>query len=400
MKKIIALLLAAVMLLSLVSCTGGTPSAGGQPDQSSQSPAEESAPSGESTLPAETESLGGLGTGGNYPLFSGVYTVGEHITADTYLIRCTKTNYQLKIVVFESAENYDRYVAADSTTNGEENAAIEQNALFDLYISEGETYYIGLQNGFVMLVDRGEGELEPIDLSKTDIERPEFWYNGNPFALCTGVLFVGRDISAGQYKLSCEEADWSMNVVVFANAEDYFSYHKTSRFTNGEEADAIEQYALSSAYVSQGESSFIDLKADYVLMIVDGSGSLEPINGGIPDQDTDNSAVFPALCGVYFVGNDLDAGSYFLTCSDTDWGLETLVFETKEDYIAYHQTGRFTNGEESAAIEQNALSDFHLGSDESCYLNLREGMVLVLSDGTGVMTSANTVWAVDGSGAH
>ena len=90
MKKIIALLLAAVMLLPLVSCTGGTPSAGGQPDQSSQSPAEESAPPEENApKPEETKQPSG---GGDVPeMFPEQATIGETVLVDEKDVKITAT---------------------------------------------------------------------------------------------------------------------------------------------------------------------------------------------------------------------------------------------------------------------------------------------------------------------
>lgn len=70
------------------------------------------------------------------------------------------------------------------------------------------------------------------------------------------------------------------------------------------------------------------------------------------------------------------------------------MFETKEEYLNYHQSSRFTNGEESTAIEQNALSDFYIDQGESCYLSLREDMVLMIDNGMGVADVVDANWAV------
>ena len=78
------------MLLSLVSCTGGTPSAGGQPDQSSQSPIEESAPPEENTpKPEETKQPSG---GGDVPeMFPEQATIEETVLVDEKDAKITAT---------------------------------------------------------------------------------------------------------------------------------------------------------------------------------------------------------------------------------------------------------------------------------------------------------------------
>ena len=102
----------------------------------------------------------------------------------------------------------------------------------------------------------------------------------------------------------------------------------------------------------------------------------------------------PVYSGIYTVGDNLDAGSYTLTCTETSYALKVVVFDSIESYNNYYAAERVTNGEESSAIEQNAISDFYIDQDESCYLNLREGMVLMIDDGVGLADVVSTSWAV------
>ena len=95
------------------------------------------------------------------------------------------------------------------------------------------------------------------------------------------------------------------------------------------------------------------------------------------------------FCGTYFVGNDIEASHYLLDCTETEYSMQVIVFETMEAYKKYHQTSRFTNGEELAAIEQNALYDCYLNTDETVYLNLADGYILLIDDGKGELNELN-----------
>lgn len=392
MKKYLSIILAFSILLLLAAC--GEKTTDPNPTQSEDI---STAPAGHSPNISEGEqTTSDTNNRSGIPIYSGIYTVGDNLGTGSYIVTCTEASYALKVVVFDSIEAYNNYYAAERVTNGEELAAIEKNALVDFYVQEDESYFLGLNKGQVVMFDGGEGSLDKIDLSKANIQRENLWFDGNNSPLCTGVYFVGKDITEAQYKLTCAASDWSMEVTIFASVDDYLSYHKSSRFTNGEESDAIQQYSMSDSYVDEGDACFVDLKEGYVLMVKNGAGSLEMVGsentGGTPNPLNQNS--LPAYPGVYFVGEYLKPDTYIVTCTETDWSQQIVVFGTKEEYLNYHQTSRFTNGEESSAIEQNAMSDFYIDQDESCYLNLREGMVLMINDGVGVADVVSTSWAI------
>lgn len=386
MKKGLTIILVFIMLLLLASCG------------EKQTGVDSSTPptSNSDNVSEEKATTNTVDSGNSFLVYSGIYTVGDNIDVGSYTITCTETSYALKVVVFDSIEAYNSYYGAERFTNGEELSAIEQNALVDFYIQKDETYFLGLNKGQVVMFDSGEGYLERIDLDRADVERDPLWFDGNSAPLCTGVYFVGKDVVEAQYKLTCTATDWSMAVTVYASADDYLNYHKASRFTNGEESDAIQQYSMSNTYVNEGNTCFVDLKEGYVLMVKNGTGSLEMVNSDSSNDTSDfsNRATLPAYPGVYFIGEYFKPNTYILTCTETDWSQQIVVFETKEEYLNYHQSSRFTNGEESTAIEQNALSDFYIDQGESCYLSLREDMVLMIDNGMGVADVVDANWAV------
>lgn len=299
----------------------------------------------------------------------GTYEVGDYIDNTSYLITCEEANYSMQVIVFESKESYDSYQNTKRITNGEELAAIEQNALYDYYLGQGETGYLGFDDGYVLLIKSGNGRLKELNGSEMD----------NTDMYC-GAYFVGNDIKSSRYLFTCTETEYSMQVLVFENMETYKAYHQTSRFTNGEELAAIEKNALYDCYLKSGETGYFNLADGCILLIDDGNGKLSEI-------DMNNSTAWYSnenigLCGgIYFVGNDLDATQYSLTCTDSY--MQVIVFENIDTYIAYHQSSRFTNGEESEAIEKNSLINEYIYKDNSIALNLQEGNILLISDGIG-----------------
>lgn len=189
---------------------------------------------------------------------SGVYIIGKSIKPGKYKFTCTETNYAAKIVIFESSEKYNSYRNAKKNTYGQEIEAIETNALADEYVYKDDCYYLSLKEGYVLLLEDGDGKIE--------INPKE--------EIMSGVYFTGDDIQAGQYTITVIDTDFSAQIIVFNNREDYINYHVTNRFTNGEESDAITANASLHEYVYKDKTYFFMLEPENVLLIKDGIGRI------------------------------------------------------------------------------------------------------------------------------
>lgn len=97
--------------------------------------------------------------------------------------------------------------------------------------------------------------------------------------------------------------------------------------------------------------------------------------------------------GTYLVGRDIIEGQFSLLAA-CEYGMGVYIFETQEDYSAYFKEERFTNGEETAAIEAHAMSETWIYEGKSTSFNLKEGMVLLLENGPGKLTTQNKSWAL------
>lgn len=196
------------------------------------------------------------------PIVGTLYTVGKDVAAGQYLFECTTSDYGLNFICFNSDTEYDSFVNADRFTNGEFGAAVEQNALYDMYLYKDDIAYVGLKEGNILLIDGGEGDFKKIESLDKDKMYP-------------GIYFVGSDISEGKYTFTYDDAKYgSVKVAAFANMDDYYSYHKASRFTNGEETSALESNAETLTYLYKGSSQIINVKSG-VLLIDGGTVSVK-----------------------------------------------------------------------------------------------------------------------------
>ena len=195
-----------------------------------------------------------------------VYIVGEDIPEGTYTVNCTKSDYGMDVVVFESKSAYKSFLNAERFTVGEYRTAIEQNAWLSLYIKENETAYIGLESGNIILLDSGMCEFSSYDVFTSNL-------------LYSGIYVVGEDIPADN--LDIKGTTDYLKIVVFDSIEKYSSYYKSERFTIGEESDAIEANASSSDYIYGDDSTSVRLEDGMVLMIDDGIGEYSKDEGPI-----------------------------------------------------------------------------------------------------------------------
>ena len=230
------------------------------------------------------------------------------------------------------------------------------------------------------VVDEGS---EPIDVS---------WYTENNTAFCDGVYFVGKDIAAGNYILTCVESSWAMEITVFENEENYFGYHKTSRFTVGEESDAKSQYAMINTTIWPDETYSLNIQDGYVVKIENGKGTLVSADGGAAPEASSSGKMKKIMNGLYMPG-DIAKGTYMVTCTETNYAMQVLVFKDKAAYDDYVKEDPFTVGEAQNAIELHALSDFYIKQGDTAYINLDADMVVSVDGGSGFIEPVAMSWA-------
>lgn len=198
----------------------------------------------------------------------GVYNIGDYIKPGTYLFTSEEESSYTQLIVFESKSNYDSYNNSGAFTIGEESEAIEKNALYSVFIQEGQSAYINLKSGYVLKVKGDE-------LTKSDYSVSNNIANADGVDFCDGMIVGDDDLPEGQYKFTSVEAKYGAEVLIFESKDKYLSYHKMKRFTVGEESDAIDKYALDCQWISEGESCSAYLKAGTIVIISDGRVSIE-----------------------------------------------------------------------------------------------------------------------------
>jgi len=224
---------------------------------------------------------------------------------------------------------------------------------------------------------------EPIDVS---------WYTENNTAFCDGVYFVGKDIAAGNYILTCVDSSWAMEITVFENEENYYGYHKTSRFTVGEESDAKAQYAMINTTIWPDETYSLNIQDGYVVKIESGKGTLVSADGGAAPEASSTGKTKKIMDGLYMPGN-IASGTYMITCTETNYAMQVLVFKDKAAYDDYVKEDPFTVGEAQNAIELHALSDFYIKQGDTAYINLDDDMVVSVDGGSGFIEPVAMSWA-------
>lgn len=256
MKKLFTALLAAAMALALAACGSGSDK---PVINETGALAETAADAGQedSAAPEEAEEE-------NYS--NVVYTVGDEIPAGGYVVTCTGTSSVLEVTVFASQESYDDFQSADKFTNGDYRNAVEQYAWADSFLYEGEEFYVGLREGYIILLDEGRCEFTKYDPADGQTIYP-------------GIYVVGEDLSAGKVNIKCTSE--YMQVTQFADRDDYLGYHQTSRFTVGEESDAIEKYAVTSDFISADEITYANLQDGMVVMVEEGAGDCSAAEGPV-----------------------------------------------------------------------------------------------------------------------
>ena len=226
-------------------------------------------------------------------------------------------------------------------------------------------------------------ESEPIDVT---------WYTENNTAICDGVFIAGKDIAPGSYILSCTDSDWALEITVFENEQKYFDYHKTDRFTVGEESDAKSQHALINTSIWPDETYSLNIQDGYVVKIENGKGTLVSAEGAEEPSASSTGKTKKIIDGLYMPG-DIKKGAYMVTCTETNYAIRVLVFKDKAAYDDYVKEDPITVGEEQNAIELHALSDFYISQGDTAYINLDGNMVVSVDGGSGFIEPVAMSWA-------
>lgn len=260
MKKLICTLLIAALVLPLAGCGNGFSD---KPVINKTETLAETtdAPEPEETTADEPESENESENYSNV-----IYYAGDDIPAGGYVINCTGTNSVLEVTVFADAENYNGFQSTDKLTNGDYRNAVEQYAWADSFLYQGEDVYVGLREGAIILLDDGKCEFTKYDPAAAQTIYP-------------GIYVVGEDLNAEKINIKCTSE--YMQVTQFASKDDYLGYHKMSRFTRGEESDAIEKYASSSDFIYTDESTYVNLQDGMVVMVEDGAGEYSVAEGPV-----------------------------------------------------------------------------------------------------------------------
>ncbi len=265
--KLITFFLAASILFVLAGCGSSTSSEGESSVQSSAATTSEASAQSESeavpelsAVTEESSSVEAEEAESSYKTYATeLYTVGDDLAAGSYLITCTETNYSMEVNVFADESDYETFQDTRGLSVGDYRSAIEACAWADTYLKQDEQFYVLLNEGNIVMLDDGTGSIQAVDISSAE-------------TLCSGLYVVGKDISAGEYDATCTSD--SLQITRFASKENYLAYHSTSRFTIGEESDALEQYAISSDYASTDGIIHFSLSDGMILMVENGTGEL------------------------------------------------------------------------------------------------------------------------------
>lgn len=195
----------------------------------------------------------------------GVYKIGDYIKPGTYVLQNQTETSNLKVVLFNSEASYDTYNKSERFTVGEESEAIEKNAWQDVYLNNSETVYMNLEEGCVLVVDDAEVTMSSIELASMIGSEQSSSFD-------KALFVVGKDIPEGQYVFDCVETKgYSTEILLFESADTYTTYHVTSRFTIGEEQDAIDANSKASAWIQQDKSFSTYLSTGNIFLIDGGN---------------------------------------------------------------------------------------------------------------------------------
>lgn len=216
----------------------------------------------------------------------------------------------------------------------------------------------------------------------------DYWYLSTSMGISEGVYIVGEDILPGNYGISTDDA---VSYAIFESVEKYLDYHKSSRFTHGEENDAIDANAKIHEYVYNSQTEALNLTDKEVLLVKRGPAFLEFSDPPAELSDPEYGNAKKLYDGVYKAPADLEEGSYFITAVDS---CRIAVFLSDNDYEKFENEDHFTNGEYGSDLERNAFADYYINEGETCYVHVKSGNILMVHNGEAVIQKIRMNWTV------
>ena len=256
--KLRLLLLLIASILFLTACEG-TVSDAPEINSASEFSIGKDSPENTENLTEETDN-----SGKSYS--NKVYYVGEDIPAGGYVINCTNTNYTMSVLIFASAQDFKGFQDSKKFTLGEFSDAVELYAWANFYLGQDDKAYIGLREGYIILLDGGKCEFNTYNPSEEQ-------------TLYSGLYVVGEDVNAEKINILCT-TDY-LKMTLFSGKDDYLNYHKSSRFTIGEETEAIQEFAESSDFIYTDDSTYANLRDGMIMMIEEGVGKSQVDEGPV-----------------------------------------------------------------------------------------------------------------------
>lgn len=192
------------------------------------------------------------------------------------------------------------------------------------------------------------------------------------------ILYAGKDIATGNYEIKCTDTSYAMDIVIFANEEDYKKFDAAERYTIGEFSKAVNAYSWADFEVKKDNKAYIQIKENYIIYLDKGSYEFNKCNISSSNE---------LSSGVYIVDEDIDSGKYDIKC--TSDSMEVTIFENAEKYNAYRKANRYTIGEAAEAIQNHSISSKYIYNGKTTSVELKSNMIMMIEDGNGEYTTTN-----------
>lgn len=210
-------------------------------------------------------------TSDNMCLLAGTYFIGQDMKAGNYTIKCTDTDYGMRVTAFGSEADYQSFFSSKRFTVGENNDAIKKYAKNDEYIYKDNDLSVVLSDGDVLVIDGsciatlgGGSTITP----------------GNTLTIGRGMYEPG-DIEPGSYCVTTIESGYSLQFVVFKDKSAYDAFIAAKPVTNGQYSEEIGNHGLYSLEVLKDQHGFLNIKdGNYLGVIGDGKAEVTKVEMG------------------------------------------------------------------------------------------------------------------------